>query len=72
MSEAQKRNFVRWRVLGRSHIANRDPGSTTYQGEVDTLKTWLRARLQWMDKHIELLPQKVQYYPQKRRSYQRK
>ncbi len=72
LSEAQERNFVRWRVLGRNHIANRDPGSPTYQGEVDTLKTWLRARLQWMDKHIELLPQKIQYYPQKKRSYQRK
>ena len=72
LSEAQKRNFVKWRVLGHSHIANRDPGSRTYQGEVDTIKTWLRARLQWMDKHIELLPQKVQSYPQKRRSYQGK
>ena len=61
LSEAQKRNFQRWRVLGHSLFANPGPGRPTYQGEVDEMKKWLQTRLQWMDKHIELLPQKYQY-----------
>lgn len=67
LSKAQKRNFQRWRVLGRSLFANPGPGPPTYQGEVDEMKTWLQTRLKWMDKHIELLPQKYQYSQRYRR-----
>ncbi|MDE0636053.1 MAG: CotH kinase family protein [Candidatus Poribacteria bacterium] len=67
LSEAQKRNFQRWRVLGHSLFGNPGPGRPTYQGEVDEMKTWLQTRLQWMDKNIELLPQKHQYSQRYRR-----
>ena len=54
LSEAQKRNFQRWRVLGRRIFGNpRAYGSaTTYEQEVVRLKTWLLARLKWMDQNI--------------------
>ncbi len=54
LSEAQKRNFQRWRVLGRRIFGNpRAYGSaTTYEQEVIRLKTWLLARLKWMDQNI--------------------
>ncbi len=61
LSEAQKRNFERWRVLGRSIFGNPGPGERTYEGEVQAMKTWLETRLQWMDKNIELLPQAQRY-----------
>lgn len=54
LSEAQKRNFQRWRVLGRRIFGNpRAYGyATTYEQEVMRLKTWLLARLKWMDQNI--------------------
>jgi len=67
LSEAQKRNFQRWRVLGSSLFGNPGPGRLTYQGEVDDMKSWLQTRLQWMDKNIELLPQQNQYTQRYRR-----
>ena len=69
LSEAQKRNFQRWRVFGRVIFGNRGPGRLTYQGEVDDMKIWLEKHLEWMDKNIELLPLKYQYRPQYRRRY---
>ena len=53
LSEAQKRNFQRWRVLGRRILGNPYPGPLSYEQEVRQLKTWLLARLKWMDGHIE-------------------
>ena len=61
LSEAQKRNFQRWRVFGRVIFGNRGPGRLTYQGEVDDMKSWLEDRLEWMDKNIGKLPQKYGY-----------
>lgn len=66
LSEAQKRNFERWRVLGRTIFGNRGPGYPTYEQEVEKMKIWLKTRIKWMDKNIELLPQKY-VYTQKRR-----
>ena len=53
LSEAQKRNFQRWQVLGRSVFADPGPGPPTYEQVVVEVKTWLQARLKWIDKHIE-------------------
>ena len=53
LSEAQKRNFQRWRVLGRRVFGNPSWGPPTYQQEVKQMKTWLQARLKWVDTHIE-------------------
>ena len=52
LSEAQKRNFQRWRVLGHRIFGNPTWGAPTYQQEVEQMKMWLHARLKWMDKHI--------------------
>ena len=52
LSEAQKRNFQRWPILDRQVFANPGPGPPTYEQVVVEVKTWLRARLKWMDKHI--------------------
>ncbi len=61
LSDAQKRNFQRWRVLWREVFGNPGPGRATFEQEVNDMKTWLQTRLQWMDKNIELLPQKFRY-----------
>ena len=53
LSEAQKRNFQRWRVLGRRVFGNPSWGPPTYQQEVEQMKIWLQARLKWVDTHIE-------------------
>ena len=53
LSEAQKRNFQRWPVLGRNVFANPGPGPPTYEQVIVEVKTWLQARLKWIDKHIE-------------------
>jgi hypothetical protein len=52
LSEAQKRNFQRWPVLGRTTFGDPNRGDATYQQEVKQIKIWLNARLKWMDKHI--------------------
>ena len=53
LSEAQKRNFQRWPVLGRQVFANPGSGPPTYEQVVVEVKTWLQARLKWIDEHIE-------------------
>ena len=52
LSEAQKRNFQKWPVLGRQAFGNPTRGLPTYQQEVEGMKRWLQARLKWVDKHI--------------------
>ncbi|TAH14276.1 MAG: T9SS C-terminal target domain-containing protein [Runella slithyformis] len=49
LQEAQQRNFQRWPVLGVYIWPNPRPIATTWQGEINELKDWLRARLAWMD-----------------------
>ena len=53
LSEAQKRNFQRWPVLGRRIFGNPNSGLPTYQQEVQQMKNWIQARLKWIDTHIE-------------------
>ncbi len=52
LSEAQKRNFQKWRVLGYRVFGNPGPYLPTYEQEVEQLKTWLQARVKWMDGRI--------------------
>lgn len=52
LSEPQKRNFQRWRVLGRRVFANPTWGAPTYRKEVEQMKMWLHARLKWIDRYI--------------------
>lgn len=53
LSEAQKRNFQKWPVLGRQVFGNPGPYLPTYEQEVQQLKTWLQARLEWMDQRLK-------------------
>jgi hypothetical protein len=49
LMEAQVRNFTTWPILGIYVWPNPWPYPTTYQGEVDALKTWMHNRLTWLD-----------------------
>jgi hypothetical protein len=53
LSEAQTRNFQKWRVLGQYVWPNPEPYPRTYHEEVERLEKWLTNRLTWMDRHIE-------------------
>ncbi|MCG9127552.1 CotH kinase family protein [Candidatus Poribacteria bacterium] len=66
LSEAQVRNFEKWRILPHTLFANPGPGAPTYQGQVDDVKTWLKTRLKWMDENIEKLPGRPQYVQRRR------
>lgn len=51
MNMSQRRNFVRWPILGEKVWPN--PVVTgSYKGEVSYLKTWLKNRLAWMDQQL--------------------
>jgi hypothetical protein len=51
---AQEQNFKTWNILGVAVWPNVVvPG--TYQGEIDYLKSWLDARLTWLDTAINQL-----------------
>ncbi len=52
LQESQQRNFQRWPVLGQYIWPNPKPVPISWRGEVDELKRWLEARLQWMDANI--------------------
>ncbi len=50
LNEAQARHFQRWQCLGfDSGAPELPPYPTTYAGEVDKLKRFLRQRIAWMD-----------------------
>ena len=49
LGEAADRNFVRFPTLGNYVWPSIEPYPDTFEGEIDKLKTWLLARLAWMD-----------------------
>ncbi|MEE9167920.1 MAG: CotH kinase family protein [Candidatus Neomarinimicrobiota bacterium] len=51
LSEAEKRNFDRWPVLGTYVWPNAFIGQT-YEHEVHYLRDWITSRLKWMDNHL--------------------
>ncbi len=53
MGEAIDRNFTRWPTLGFYFWPNYFVGST-YQEEINYLKTWINSRLEWMDGNVSL------------------
>ena len=53
LGEAVARNYERWPILGVKVWPNYFVGST-YQEEVNYLKTWMTDRLTWMDGTISL------------------
>jgi hypothetical protein len=55
LNESQKRNYEKWKILGKYVWPNPEPFPATYQEEISTLKTWLKNRLNWMDNNIKTL-----------------
>jgi hypothetical protein len=55
LSEAQARNFDRWRILG-TYLWPNWFIARTYQEEIDWMKQWLATRLQWIDSQFPAPP----------------
>ena len=51
LDEAQKRNFERWPVLG-AYVWPNYVVLDTYEEEIEWLKDWITARLEWLDENI--------------------
>jgi hypothetical protein len=50
---AQIRHFKKWPLLGLSGPApDFGPVAITYTAEIDSLKNWIRIRLNWLDENI--------------------
>lgn len=52
MGEAVDRNFERWDILGE-YVWPNDFVGEDYAEELNFLKTWLRNRLEWMDRNMK-------------------
>jgi len=53
VQNAQARHFQKWPILGLSGPAPElGDVATTYNAELDTLKSWMSIRLQWLDTNI--------------------
>jgi hypothetical protein len=52
LNEGQARNFTIWPTLGTYVWPNPAPQPTTYQGEVNELKTWINVRWNWLDANM--------------------
>lgn len=51
LKQAAVRDSAQWQTIG-NYIWPNYYISNSYQGEVDTLKWWIKQRLQWIDDHI--------------------
>lgn len=53
VQKVQARHFQKWPLLGVSGPAPEvNAIATTYAAEMDTLKNWIKVRLNWLDTHI--------------------
>ncbi len=52
LKDAQKRNFVRWPIIGTYVWPSPQPIATSYEGEVFELKNWIGSRLIWLDANM--------------------
>ncbi len=52
VSEAEVRHFTAWPVLGQYVWPNPQPIPVSYDGEIATLKDWLKTRLEWIDRNL--------------------
>ena len=55
LDEAQAHNFQRWPILGKRINPNFHVEST-YQGEVNWMKAWIRERIAWIDRQFPVAP----------------
>ncbi len=53
---AIERNFKRWPILGVYIWPNMPPIPTSFDGEIERLKTWFQTRLDWLDAHPQPIP----------------
>lgn len=51
LQESQSRNFEQWPIIG-TYVWPNYYIPSLYQGEIDTLKWWLKARFEWLDENI--------------------
>jgi hypothetical protein len=53
LNEAQARHFQKWNILG-INVGTPEPGfqPTSYAGEIDKFKNWIRTRLAWLDANM--------------------
>ncbi|MDR1864508.1 MAG: CotH kinase family protein [Bacteroidales bacterium] len=55
LDDSQKLNFTRWNILNTTvHQNPRTYGS--YEGETENVRTFVRERLQWMDRKLNYVP----------------
>jgi hypothetical protein len=52
-SDARNRHFKRWPVIGQYVWPNPNPIPVSYADEIASLKSWLRARADWIDQNLE-------------------
>lgn len=52
LQESQQRNFTQWPILGIYTWPNVAPFHTTYAGEIQKLKQWIQARMNWIDQNL--------------------
>ncbi len=53
VKNAQVKHFQKWQILGKNVGAPEvDAQPATYTGEVEKLKNWITARLNWLDKNM--------------------
>lgn len=48
----QQRNFQKWPIIGTYVWPSPQPIASSWQGEVNELKDWLKARLIWLDNNM--------------------
>ncbi len=59
LEEASYRNFDRWPVMGVYIWPNPSPLSYSMKEEVDSLKSWIKKRFEWMDGELSVDCKKV-------------
>ena len=59
LRDAQARNFATWNILNTYVWPNNYIGGT-YTNELNYLKTWLNARINWMDSQIQAITDIIQ------------
>jgi CotH kinase protein len=52
IDEAANRNYQKWRTLGVYVWPGPKPVPTTWEGEINELKTWISQRLTWLDRNF--------------------
>jgi hypothetical protein len=57
---AQQRNFIRWNIMGKYVTRIPKPYSATYAIEIETMKQWIKDRLEWLDNDLGPCTQNVQ------------